>query len=183
MLEMMIVVGIVGIVAAAATSVLSTVRQRATVERALYRLRARVDRARSLAAVAGSRLNTPRLVAGPGCPAGASNLLWGQFTGADIVVLPDRLSYDSTADIMTVSCRAFDLGAETDNRVTAFNPTTVATTFAFSPSGRLIHGGAGPLYFEVQSPGDPTPLGFTVLMSGVSCRAAAPGQCNEDPGT
>ena len=182
LVEAVVVVAIVGIVAASAGSILSTVRQRATAERALYTLRARVDRARSLAAVAGSRLNTPRLIASPDCPAGPGNLLWGQWVGS-LVTLPDQLNYDAATDVLTANCRAFDVVFETNNRVTGFTPDTVAGLFAFSPSGRLIqNGAAGPLFFAVQNPDDPTPLGFTVLTSGVTCRATLPGECLEDRG-
>lgn len=190
LIEMMIVVAIIAIVAAVAAWSLFRTEERISVERATTEIKSLFERARSLSAVAGSRVGTPRLNLLPSCVAPPTpNQLWININvAAGTVNYPSNVTYNAALDQLDVTCETWTLANEVKNGVVAnFDPaTTGPTQFAFAPSGRLVEppGPAqGAVYVKVQSANEQKGWGFLVLGSGVMCQSDSglgpPRQCDE----
>lgn len=174
LIEMVVVVAILGALAAIATWNLSRRQRNSSVEAQAGIVKSAVERAQSLAAVAGSRIGDPaRLVSDPAtCPGGLGGGVWVQVAPPNLV-LPRSVVYNPAADVMTVFCETVDFSVATANRGTI---TAGVPAFGFSAAGRLVvpGGGAPPsVHVQAQVVGAPTiTYGFRVLSSGVVCTSA-----------
>jgi prepilin-type N-terminal cleavage/methylation domain-containing protein len=194
LLEMVVVVGIVAILLAVAIFAIARSKDTMTVERAAALLRTRVEKAQSIAAIAGSRLGTPRVTLDGSCVADANepNQLWINVNGGQVTI-PSRADVQGDGTIV-VSCDPWDLDALTRG-MALFDPGVGANeqpaSFAFTADGRLIvpRGAAQPangLLFLLRKTDDNRKFGFRVLPSGLFCNATTPNPtnrtlfCNED---
>ena len=187
LVELVVVVAIVAIFASIATLSIIRGRQRINLERTNLAVKGILEKARTLSAVAGSRLGTARLLYDGSCArasavAGGNALqrqLWVSFNG-DTIEAPNQLA--PNADTLTVTCRTYDITVMSNNLAGISFPAA-AGSLAFASSGRLIlQGIPGPMaYFQVQAPTDSTKThGLRILPSGVLCDASlqAPPVCN-----
>jgi prepilin-type N-terminal cleavage/methylation domain-containing protein len=190
LLELMVVVGVVATVVALATFTLQRSRERAGLERSTMDLRARVERVRALAAVAGSRLGTPRLQLDATCPPGPDGdltRLWVTLDpDAGTVVFPAQLRADPGADRLDVTCTAwqnFGLGYGRQNAGRFWAPDD-PVQFTFSATGRLLTSDGEPDLLVVieNERREFERSGIRILPSGVVCAATDPDvPCEEDP--
>lgn len=188
-MEMMIVVAIIAIIAAIAAWSLFRTEERISVERATTEIKTLFEKARSLSAVAGSRVGTARLNLDPSCTAPPTpDQLWINIdVGAGTVNYPSNVTYNAGTDQLDVFCETWNLANEVGNGVVAnLDPATGPTQFAFSPSGRLVEPPGptqGGVYVKVQSTNEQKGWGFLVLASGVMCQSdtglGPPRQCDE----
>lgn len=171
LIELVVVVAIIGILGGIAVWT-ATRRQRASsVEVAFAAVRAGIERAQALAAVAGSRVGDPaRLTSDPAtCPGAPPGGIWVQLAPPSAIV-PARVTYDRATDQMTVFCKTTDFGVATAGR----GQLSAATSplFGFDSAGRLAFLGppAPSVFVQGQVANDPgSRFGFRVLPSGVFC--------------
>lgn len=188
--EMLIVVAIIGLGAAIASSNVTRAKQRQDLAGELRALRSAVERTRSLAAIAGSRMGTVRLAYGAGCPGAqatnylvppANNLLWMTIDpGAGTWTFPDGVAFNAATDTMTVTCRTETFGSAYRQNNPSFFGQFIApaaiTSIAFSQNGHLLTSpNAGQDFFVlIRHTTEPHEYGFRVLSSGVACSATDP---------
>ena len=191
LVELVVTVGIVALLLAMASYSLIRGRQRIGVERASLEIKGRLERARSLAAIAGSRAGTNRLQYGATCtdqealvPNDPSQWqLWVRVNG-NAIEFPSRvLPAPGGVDRLVVECETYDVAVAT-NGIARLSAPVAPGLLAFSPSGRaILQGIPGPYaYFQVEIVGDPKRYGVRVLPSGVTCQAsvaAGPPWCDQ----
>ncbi|MEL7367796.1 MAG: prepilin-type N-terminal cleavage/methylation domain-containing protein [Myxococcota bacterium] len=178
LLEMLIVVAIIAVVISIVSLSLVRTDQRMTIEMANVRIKGLLEQARSLAAVAGSRVGTNRMSYGPTCtdetaasPGDfAQWQLWVRYNNGQLEV-PSSVTIQG--DSLQVGCETYDIAAETNN-LGQFTFPLGPVDVAFMPSGRaIIRGQPGPFaYFQVVNPADGLLYGTRVLPSGVVCTAS-----------
>jgi prepilin-type N-terminal cleavage/methylation domain-containing protein len=183
LLELIVVVGVIGLILGIGAYRLTRNRERASVQGTLAELQGRIERAQALASVAGSRLGTARVQYDASCTNGGANTqLWVRFRTATTVEVPAQVTYDAAADVLQVGCDVLDLTADSGATATLVSPA-VATTLAFSPTGRLINPAVpgAALFVQLRTP-DQRTFGFRILPSGVFCKAslAAGPVCDEE---
>lgn len=190
--ELMVVVGILGLMASLAVFQVTRNRDQVQLARSVASLRAEVERARALARTAGSRLGTARVVYGPGCVTGlGGGLLWVSINpGTGNVILPQTIQYNAATDTLQLNCDLWDFGGARGAAGEAvFRFPTVVTTFGFSANGRLAFpdGVIGPpgIFVQLQHTGGTSGSpGFRVLPAGVTCIASNPAPlptpCDQD---
>ncbi len=182
LIEMMIVVAIIAIGASIALFSIQRSHERVSVERATAQIRSAIESARSIAAMAGSRAGTDRMVEDAAAPCGwpANDLAVTVDPGAGTVVYPSAYSFDGTT--LTISCTTWTLAnvvASGSNAV--FVAPAAATSFAFSPTGHLLT--PAPVFIQIGVPNMPPAPGVRVLKSGVMCQSSsAAGGCDESTG-
>lgn len=191
LLELLTVVAIIGIAMAIVGSSIQRGKERQAIAASSLELRDRIERARTLAAEAGARLGTARLVLQPAC--------WTPATGNDAVdrqawvfinpatrqvTLPVDLAAGPTADQRTLVCQVFVIGDRPTggadvNFASAGGTVAVAPgatlSFGFSSGGRLVLPPAAPAtlpWVGVTEPRSRMTKGFRVLTSGALCEAA-----------
>lgn len=189
-MELVVTMGLVGVLAGVAAFAVSQSRNQVQVARSTSNLRAEVERVRALSRTAGSRLGTARINYGAGCPAGAGNLLWTNLNpGTNTVTLPRALQYDPATDLLDVTCGTWNFGGTSGAQGEAsFAFPANPVTFGFSANGRLAFpDGVAPVDLYVQLQHDAASFvskGFRVLPSGVSCISATsnpiPNPCDEE---
>lgn len=186
LVEVVIVVAIIGVLAALAGANLTRVRERRTLDQQMSFIQSRIERAQALAAVAGSRLGTNRILYDPSCtppggvvaPDGTNPLaqLWVRVAPPNIQV-PTNLV--PAGPNVTVFCRTFAINQDPEDglpiNATFVAPALVnAAQFAFTASGRLVFNGAPAaqhVYLQAaMTTGTPIPSGLRILPSGVMCR-------------
>jgi prepilin-type N-terminal cleavage/methylation domain-containing protein len=176
LLEAMIVVAIIAIGAAIAIFSIQQSRESISLERANSEVRSVIEQARSLAALAGPRVGTPRLIAGGTCPnAGGNQIQVSINPAAGTVVYPSGQT--TAAGTMTTACTTWTLAQNIQpGSLAAFQSPGALTTIDFSPTGRVtIAGGPGPTVpVRIASPDQPAINGFRVLPSGVLCPSSDP---------
>ncbi len=187
LLELMIVVSIIAVAAGLASLDINRTKQRRTARQALLDLRAATERARTFAVQAGSRLGTPRVVAGV-VPAGCGALepmgIWVMRTGDNTYCVPEGLT--SAADgTLTVDYALLRLGADEREYAGRVDLAPAGVEgFGFTSSGRLRSRPAGQaqVHLRMVSDTDSYATGFRVLASGVVCDAAEGGGplCDSD---
>src|SRR5262245_2026306 len=182
LLEVVTVLGVITICTSIAVFMMTRNREVITVERASALLRARVERAQSLASVAGSRMGTTRLITPAPCPAGPGTYLWVEVNpGAGTATIPSGVTYNPGTDTMTVTCEVVTIAQETNN---LGQIDSVAVTFAFSSEGRVIlpNAPSGSVFISLRQVGAHRRFGFRVLPSGVICAASDAVQlrCDEE---
>ncbi len=190
-MELVVTVAVIAILVSIAAYTLVRSRRRINLERANLQVKGLLEQARSLSAIAGSRVGTNRIVYGPGCTDEAAASpgdptqwqLWVRFAGNTLQV-PTRVQ-DAGNDTLVVSCTTFNVATATGNQG-VFAVPTAAGDLAFSPSGRVVlRGIPGPYaYFQISDPTDAKRFGVRVLPSGVVCQssvAAGPPWCDESP--
>jgi prepilin-type N-terminal cleavage/methylation domain-containing protein len=191
LLELLTVVAIIGIAMAIVGTSIQRGKERQAIAASSLELRDRIERARTLAAEAGARLGTARLVMQPAC--------WTPATGNDAidrqgwvfinpatrqVTLPVELALGPNADQRTLVCRTFVIGDQPTggpdvNFASAGGTVAVAPgvtlSFGFSSGGRLLLPPAAPAalpWVGVTEPRSRLTKGFRVLTSGTLCEAA-----------
>ncbi|MBK6687001.1 MAG: prepilin-type N-terminal cleavage/methylation domain-containing protein [Deltaproteobacteria bacterium] len=174
LIEMVVVVAIIGALAAIATWNFSRMQRNSSVDAQAGIIKSAVERAQALASVAGSRIgDAARLVSDPAsCPGGLGGGVWVQIAPPNLV-LPRSVVYNAAADVMTVFCETVDFSVTTANRGTI---TSGVPAFGFTSAGRLaVPGGGAPpsVHVQAQVVGAPNiTYGFRILSSGVVCTSA-----------
>lgn len=172
-------VAIITVLSAMAAIGLTRSRERTTMRQEVIRVRSAIERSRTLAVQAGSRLGTPRLVLDPAtcraAPSGDVNNLWVVVNpGTQEVWVPTTLQPNPATDITTAFCERLQLGQGQLGYDGVLNLGIGAgNTFAFSSSGRIIGDGAPPpgtgVHIIATNPNDARRYGFRVLPSGIVC--------------
>lgn len=172
-IELVVVIGIVGILAGLAYAAIIRQQDRTKVERAARDFQARIAYARALAESAGPLLGTPRF---QHCGVAADNLLTVTVTPPSTYTVPVALRYDSATDTMTTDCQTFDIVTESQNQGLITAPAGTFTV-AFTSLGRVDlanSSGSANLMARVQKTavGDAIQgYGFRILPSGTICKA------------
>lgn len=188
LMEVVVVVALIGVMAAIAVSNISRQRQTRSVETQIAYIHDRIQRAQALASVAGSRLGTVRLVYGPGCtpPGGVANpdgtnplnQLWIRVAPPNIEV---PVALVPVGPNLRVDCQTYAINLDPENGSpinAAFVGASLvnAAQFAFTSSGRLIFPAAPAqpyVYLQAAIPPALTPrFGLKFLASGVACRTS-----------
>jgi prepilin-type N-terminal cleavage/methylation domain-containing protein len=191
LIEMVIVVGLIGILMGIAVFALERGQQEDRIARAAATLRHRVERAQSLAAVAGSRLGTNRLELDAGScafnPADPPQLWVTVDPATNRITSPASVQYDPGRDMMTVFCETVNVDTISPEGQLEVSAPIGVFTFAFAANGRVIYSGAPrDVFLSVSHRVHQRVFGFRVLDSGFMCRAsiadADPANlCDEDP--
>lgn len=185
LLELIIVVAIVAILSSVA--IFATVRrsEALTIEAASGFLQSRIERAQSLASVAGARAGTAQLLFEPSCHQEANDpQLWIRLNPATgVVTYPARLAIAGGTGAVTVQCEDFDLQAKAKGLAT-FTAPTANLVFAFTADGRVIQPGGTnrSIFFQLVHTETARRAGWRVLASGVMCASTDPTRntCDED---
>ena len=177
LVELIVTIAIVAVLLALASYTFFQGRQLMNLERTSLEIKGRLERARALAAIAGSRAGTNRLQYGPTCTDhSAINgdptqwQLWVRVNG-NAIEFPLRVT--PAVDRLVVDCEIYDVAAETNGLAQLLSPAP--GLLAFSPSGRtILQGIPGPYaYFQIGVAGDARRYGVRILPSGVTCQASA----------
>lgn len=181
LLELLMVVAIIGIGATIVSMNITASMGRRSVTSEKQRFRMAVERARSLSAVLGSRLGTPRLNLGnciaPPLPADQFQA-WIQLNDvAGTALVPSSMAYNPATDVTTLTCEAFTFGTPNNTDVNyagAVVTSPFTNFFAFEANGRLLTpGGSNPFQIRIADPADQAGgHGFVVLASGLTCEAS-----------
>lgn len=178
LIEIVVVVAIVAIGTGIAVYSSSRNKEILSADRATAAVRVRVERAQALAAVAGSRLGTPRVILAGACVPGPTPdpYLWVQVNTDGTIVLPAEVIQNGDGTV-TLQCEVFDINAETRGDASLEYPAAT-TVFGFTADGRLFMPTAAPgnrsFYFGVRSTNGGRRFAFRVLPSGVICTAGEP---------
>ena len=150
----------------------------------------RWKRPRSISAVAGSRIGTPRLVVDASCggPGPIPNFPWVTVNpGAGTMIVPVDINHPPNLDVATVSCMTWDLtNVVAPDTQAQFDPASGPLVFSFGPTGKVMlpNGAAGSVFLRVRGAGQSSQVnsqpGIAVLASGVMCPSGGlggPTQC------
>jgi type II secretion system protein H len=187
LIEVVVVVAIVAIVVAIATYSIWRSQERVSVERATAQIRSALETARSMSAVAGSRIGTARMTMDGSCTFAGQNQPWIDIdVAAGTINFPANAVVDGGgADVLSLQCDTWRISdpnrSDTVHAATnaIFQAATGPTQFAFGSSGKVIlpGGGSGQVWVALQSPRD-APPGLLVLASGIMCQSPVAGQCD-----
>ncbi len=191
LLELLTVVAIIGVAMAIVGTSIQRGKERQAIAASSLELRARIERARTLAAEAGARLGTARMVLQPACwtPATGNDAIDRQAwvfinPGTRQVTLPTAINLGPTPDQRTLVCQTFVIGDQPTggadvNFASAGGTVAVAPgatlSFGFSSGGRLLRPPLAPAilpWVGVTEPRSRLTKGFRVLTSGALCEAA-----------
>lgn len=184
LIELLVVVALIALAFGYSSSVVYRGLQKTDTKEALFQLKGRLQKARELSIVAGSRLDTPRIDAGGGCAPGTEDaFLYINVTGTTITT-PVGMTVD--AGQLQIAC--LDLDTTTARNANwQIDPASFTGIFAFGPTGALISPGGlpgppGGIYIEFDNPSTNDTFGLHIFPSGVICQASAFQTCLEDTG-